>query len=76
MVSTIATIVQLLLGIVSLLLKKANDSQIREIGRNEVIQQQLQELATRTGIAKQIAEDWSRKSDSDVDKFLRDKFRD
>lgn len=74
--TTIAAIVQLLLTVVTLLIRKGNEAQLKELGANEVVQKQLTELATSTGIAKQLSEKWKSASDSDVDDFLRDKFRD
>lgn len=74
-VNVIAAI-QALLAVVSLLMKWADEQQLKELGKNELVQQQLTDLVARTGSAKVIADQFAAMSDPAIDEFLRDHYRD
>lgn len=69
-------IIKTLLQIVSFLMRKADEAQLKELGKDELVKQQLTELVTRTATAKAIAAEFANKSDADIDDFLRDYYRD
>lgn len=72
----IIVIIKMTLQLVSFLIRKADEAQLKELGKDELVKQQLTELVTRTGSAKAIAAEVAAMSDDDIDKFLRDHYRD
>lgn len=72
----IIVIIKTLLQIVSFLMRKADEAQLKELGKDELVKEQLADLVARTATAKEIADRFHNMSDSDIDDFLRDKFRD
>ena len=72
----IIVIIKTLLQIVSFLIRKADEKQLKELGKDELVKQQLTELVARTDVAKSIAAEFAAKSDADIDDFLRDHYRD
>jgi hypothetical protein len=73
---TIIGIIKVLLQLVSFLMQKADEKQLKELGKDELVQQQLVDMLHRTGLAKQISEDVDKLTDDAVDKQLSDFYRD
>lgn len=72
----IIVIIKTLLQIVSFLMQKADEKRLMELGKDELVSKQLADVVARTGTAKVIAAHFAAMSDDDVDKFLRDYYRD
>lgn len=69
-------VVILLLQLVTTIVRSRSDKEQQEIGKNELVRQQLAELAVRTQIARKIdldSEGWDREH---IDRILHDRFRD
>lgn len=70
------TIIKLLLGIVSALIKRADEAAQQEIGRDAEVKRYAVELLEATRTAKKIDDRISRMSDDDIDQFLQSYYRD
>lgn len=69
-------LIRALLEIAVWFLNRASDEEQRKIGEDRAVNKALSELAVRTGKAKEIAlasRDWTR---DDIDRRLRDYYRD
>ena len=73
---SIVTIIRLLLGIVNMLLKRANDHQQQELGRDRNIKNNLANILVRVRTGKRIDAESERYTDADIDRILQDSFRD
>lgn len=71
----IVTIIRLLLSVVSLLIRRADDAKQQEIGKDELIREQLAGMAVRLRIAKEIDVSVSSMSDDDIDRVLQSYYR-
>ncbi len=69
-------VVIMLLQLVTAIVKSRSDKEQQEIGKNDLVKQQLAELAVRTKIARRIeidSSDWDREHiDSILSKYYRD----
>lgn len=72
----VISIIKMLLQLVSFFVRKADEAQLRELGKDALVTQQLKEITARTLVAKEIAAEFASKSDADIDAFLRDHYRD
>lgn len=69
-------LIQILLSVISMIMKRANDQQLIDLGRDQRVKEQLEQLVVRTGVARQIAEKVSDMPLSDIDTILRKHYRD
>lgn len=67
--------IRLLLSVVSLLMKWADNATQQKIGEDRYVNDVLVQLAQRTLAAKQISVDVGNMSDTDIDKFLQQYYR-
>lgn len=72
----VVVIIKTLLQLVSFFIRKADEAQLKELGKNELVQQQLTELVKSTGVAKAVAQEIAGMSDDAIDEFLRNHYRD
>lgn len=68
-------IVHALFSLVLYIVKRRSEAEQREIGRNEVIQRQLVEIALRTRIAREINEDSTGYNRDDIDRIMHKYYR-
>lgn len=72
----VIVIIKTLLQLVSFFVRKADEAQLKELGKDELVTAQLKDLAARTSIAKSIAADLLRVDDDTIDDLLQDYYRD
>lgn len=69
-------IIKGLLTIVSLLMKWADEQQLKQIGADENVKQQLAEMAIRTRVAKRIDLGSEHYTADDIERILHKHYRD
>ncbi len=69
------TAIKLLLGIVSLLMRWADEAKLKKVGEDAYVRKTLVELSVRSRIAKQIDVSAAGLNDTDVNRILRDYYR-
>ena len=69
-------IIKGLLTVVSLLMKWADEQQLKQLGADLNVKKQLAEMAVRTGMAKRIDLGSEHYSPDDIERILHKHFRD